>query len=250
MKSAKEVVAHLHTLADQPTATHLQRFFKTEPGGYGAGDQFLGIRVPELRTVARALDALPGAEVPALLHSPWHEARLAALLAMVRRFQRGNRAAQEELHALYLENLAAVNNWDLVDSSAEQLAGAPVLAGWVGEELIFRFQQAEAVWPRRIAVVAMFHFIKQRKFELPVRVLEAALEDPHPLMHKAAGWMWREIGKRERAVLETALARHGAHMPRTTLRYAVERFTPEERAGWMQQTKARGSSPAGAYPPA
>lgn len=225
----------LKRLASPADAKVAQRFFKTAPGEYGAGDQFIGIRVPVLRKLAKEFRALPLPEVTALLHSPIHEERLLALLILVDGYARADAAGRAKIYALYLEQLDRVNNWDLVDSSAPYIVG-PQLAER-SRTILFRLARAKNLWHRRVAMLATFHFIRQNDFADALHLAELLRDDEHDLMHKAVGWMLREIGKRDVAVLKKFLQQHAARMPRTMLRYAIEKFPERERRQWLQAGK-------------
>jgi 3-methyladenine DNA glycosylase AlkD len=207
-------------------------FFKTGPGDYGEGDQFLGITVPALRRETRAFDKLGLPEIERLLASPWHEERLFALLILVRRYERGESAERERIFRFYLAQRSRVNNWDLVDVSAPSIVGEH-LAGR-SFALLRRLVRSRVLWERRIAVVATFAFLRRGQvlptFELAYRLLG----DPEELLHKATGWALREAGKKDAGALRAFLARHAAVMPRTMLRYAIERFPRGERLQWMK----------------
>jgi 3-methyladenine DNA glycosylase AlkD len=232
MLTADDALAQLQELADPETARNLQRFFKTGPGEYGEGDQFLGIKVPPLRTVVRAFQDLALDEVETLLHSGYHEARGLALLIWVRRFPKDDDDTREEIHHRYLANTAHVNNWDLVDASAPTLVGN-FLAGR-GRALLVHLAQSDSLWERRIAVVATGHFIRDDDFADTLKIVKLLLHDDEDLIHKACGWMLREVGKRDQEVLETFLGEHYATMPRTMLRYAIERFSPKRRRQYLR----------------
>jgi 3-methyladenine DNA glycosylase AlkD len=221
-----DVERELHALANRRNAEILQRFFKTGPGEYGEGDRFLGIRVPQLRALVRRFRLLPHEHVLNLLHSPWHEQRLLALLLLVDQYRHGTDGERDTIFRVYLENTEYINNWDLVDSSAEHIVGPHLdprkLA--VLEELA----RSQSLWERRIAMLATFHWIKQGEFRPALRMAKLLLKDRHDLIHKAVGWMLREIGKRDVTAEENLLREHYQNMPRTMLRYAIERL-PERR---------------------
>jgi 3-methyladenine DNA glycosylase AlkD len=217
-------------------AEGVARFFKAGSGEYGAGDRFLGIRVPELRRLARHYQALPPAAVSRLLASPWHEARLLALFVLVEQYARGDAARREAIYRLYLRS-AGVNNWDLVDGSAEHIVGAHLRER--SRAPLVRLARARSVWKRRIAIMATFHFIKHGEFDETLGIVGRLLDDPHDLIHKAAGWMLREIGKRNRRVEEAFLRRHAHRMPRTMLRYAIERFPERTRRRYLAMVRRR-----------
>jgi 3-methyladenine DNA glycosylase AlkD len=226
----------VQSLADPAAAIHAQRFFKTAPGEYGAGDQFLGIRVPVLRKLVREFRGLTLPEVALLLRSKWHEERLLALFFLTDAYAGGDAATRERIYLLYLENCCRVNNWDLVDSSAHLIVGP-----WLEQRdraVLREWARSGSLWERRIAVVATFHFIRRGDFADILHLAELLLEDPHDLMHKAVGWMLREVGKRDRATLEKFLASHAGKMPRTMLRYAIEKFPETERQRYLRAGKA------------
>jgi 3-methyladenine DNA glycosylase AlkD len=227
----RNIRASIQALADPERAKGVARFFKTGPGDYGEGDRFRGIRVPDLRRLARANRDLPLADVLALLHSKWHEERLVALLILVDAHERGTSALQLKIHRAYLANTAYVNNWDLVDASAEQLVGCHIAES--GTKLIERLVRSKSLWERRIAMIATFHTIKQNEFAPTLLIAERLLDDEHDLMHKAVGWMLREVGKRDEKIERAFLDRHAMHMPRTALRYAIERFPNADRRRYL-----------------
>lgn len=227
--------ARLHKLASPADAKVAQRFFKTAPGEYGAGDRFIGIRVPVLRKLAGEYRALPLTEVTALLHSTIHEERLLALLILVGSYARADDAGRANIYALYLKNLDRVNNWDLVDSSAPYIVGPELAAR--SREVLFRLARSKNLWHRRVAMLATFHFIRQNDFADALRLAKLLRDDEHDLMHKAVGWMLREIGKRDVVVLRKFLDRHAARMPRTMLRYAIEKLPERERKRYLQAGK-------------
>jgi 3-methyladenine DNA glycosylase AlkD len=218
--------AELRRFADPEDAAFLQRYFKTGPGEYGEGDRFLGIRVPQVRQVSKSGLGLPLDGVVELLHSPWHEERLLALLIFVERYRRGTAADRAAIYRAYLANTSRVNNWDLVDLSAGRIVGAHLDPARTGK--IDRLAASTSLWERRIAMMATSHYIGQGVFGPTLRLATRLLNDPEDLIHKAVGWMLREVGKRDRAAEEAFLAEHYRSMPRTMLRYAVERF-PEAR---------------------
>jgi len=216
----------LDALSDPAVAATSQRSFKTAPGEYGEGDRFLGVRVPQLRALAREHRSLPLDAVVEHLRSPWHEERLLALLILVEQHRRGTAEARERIHRAYLEHTGVVNNWDLVDTSAERLVGAHLDPG--DATLLERLADSVSVWERRIAIMATFHWIKQGTFDPTLHIADRLLGDPHDLIHKAVGWMVREVGKRDPCRHEAFLDGRYRRMPRTMLRYAIERL-PEAR---------------------
>lgn len=232
-RPAQQPTAHqvLRALANPDQAQILQRFFKTGPGEYGEGDRFLGIKVPVVRQWARTFRLLRLDELTKLLASPFNEERLLALLILVEQYQRGSEDTREAVYRLYLEQRSRVNNWNLVDSSAPYLVGAHLLTRHRG--LLDELAGSASLWDRRIAVVATQALIRAREFDDTLRLTERLLADPHDLMHKACGWMLREVGKKDAAVLENFLRKHQRAMPRTMLRYAIERFSPARRQAYL-----------------
>ncbi len=222
----------LKALADPDIAAHSQRFFKTGTGQYGAGDKFLGIRVPVLRRHVREFQNTPLPQVLRLLRSPFHEERLFALLLMVRQFARGDAASQHAIYTAYLDNTAYINNWDLVDSSAHQIVGAYLAKR--SRKPLDRLARSTLIWERRIAIMATLHFIKDHQFSDALRIATMLVHDEEDLVHKAVGWMLREIGKRDRAAERAFLKLHYQTMPRTMLRYAMERFPEAERQRYLK----------------
>lgn len=212
-------------------AVFLQRFFKTGPGQYGEGDHFLGIRVPATRTLARQFRDLPLADVEELLHDKWHEARSLALVLLVGRYERGDDAERRRVYKLYLAKTDRINNWDLVDLSAPSIVGAHLESR--SRAVLDKLAKSKSLWERRIAIVSTYWFIRCRQFDDTFRISTALLGDKHDLIHKAVGWMLREVGKRDESALERFLDEHAKTMPRTALRYSIERMTPERRAHYM-----------------
>ncbi len=221
----------MNALHDPERARFLRRFFRTGVGEYAEDDRMLGLTVPVSRKVARAYRELPLAGVADLLHSAWHEHRLIALLILVHRYGPAGVDEKLALHRFYLEHVAGVNNWDLVDTSAAVLVGPhnspdgePALA----------MTQSSNLWVRRIAVVSTFAQLRAGQTGLTFAVAERLLQDPHDLIHKAVGWLLREAGKRDEAALLAFLRRHYPRLPRTTLRYSIERLAPEQRKAWLR----------------
>jgi 3-methyladenine DNA glycosylase AlkD len=221
----------LRELGDPQDAEFLQRFFRTAPGQYGAGDKFLGIRVPVTRRVAREFRGLSLNDTIVLLHDPWHEARLLSLILLVDAYERGTPDEREAIFRAYVKNASRVNNWDLVDTSAPQIVGAHLATRRRG--LLDRLARSENLWERRIAIIATQHFIRNGEFDDTIRIAKRLLDDEHDLIHKAVGWMLREVGKRDIRPLEAFLEEHAHEMPRTMLRYAIERMTPAQRKHFM-----------------
>lgn len=219
--------------ADPVRAKGSQRFFKTGPGEYGAGDRFLGIPVPLLRQLAREYENLPLGGVSVLLKSPLHEERLLALLILVRQYGRGDAATRDAIYECYVRNRARINNWDLVDSSAEHIVGAHLRQA--DRRFLRVLARSPSVWDRRIAMLATFHYIKADDYDESLSIARLLLNDSHDLIHKAVGWMLREIGNRDRTVAEKFLQAHASRMPRTALRYAIERFPENLRRRYLSR---------------
>jgi 3-methyladenine DNA glycosylase AlkD len=221
----------LTRLANRPRAAALQRYFKTAPGEYGAGDRFLGLRVPVLRELAATHRALSLLEISRLLGSRWHEERLLALFILVRQYAHADAARREAIYRLYMRRTKQINNWDLVDCSAGHIVGAHLRGGQ--RDRLLRLARSTNLWERRIAIMATGYDIQRGDFDYALRVARLLRDDPHDLIHKAVGWMLREVGKRDRAVEERFLRRHAALMPRTMLRYAIERFPQTLRRRYL-----------------
>ena len=233
---AETVKDELNALGSPEKAHHLSRYFKSGPGQYGEGDQFIGVRVPEQRRIAKHHKALPMEEIGHLLASPMHEHRLTGLLILVERFaMSGEDAVRREIVSFYLARLDRVNNWDLVDLSAPKILGEHMLYHPDECSQLFTMSQSANLWERRVAVLATWPMIKQRRFGELLSLAERLLTDTHDLMHKAVGWMLREVGKVDLASLEDFLEKHPRAMPRTMLRYAIERMEPERRRYFMER---------------
>ncbi len=222
----------LRAATEPERAPILQRFFKTGPGEYAEGDVFLGVTVPRTREVATAFADLSLSDVRKLLRSRFHEERLLALLILVRKYQRGDPVVREKVFNLYLSNLEWINNWDLVDVSAEHIIGAQLIER--DRRVLHTLAASPNLWRRRVAIIATFHFIKRNDFSETLCLAEKLLQDEHDLIHKAVGWMLREIGKRDRPVEEKFLRKHGRQMPRTMLRYAIEKFPEPLRQAYLR----------------
>jgi 3-methyladenine DNA glycosylase AlkD len=226
------LTASLTALADPDVAAHAARYFQAGPGGYGEGDRFLGIRVPDLRALARAQRALPLEAVLEHLRSPWHEERLVALLILVEQHRGGSHEARERIHRAYLAHARFVNGWDLVDTSAEHLVGPHVDPA--APTLLDRLAGSDSVWERRIAMLATFHWTRKGAVEPALRIADRLLADPHDLIRKAVGWMLREVGTRDPQRHEAFLAERYRRMPRTMLRTAIERLPEARRQAYLR----------------
>jgi len=221
--TAQELIKKLNAAGNKKDAVFLQRFFKTGPGQYSEGDIFIGLRVPTTRRLIAGYEILKLPEIQKLLRSKIHEHRLAALLTLVKKFSKADELLRQKIYKLYLANTKHINNWDLVDSSAEHIVG-----GYLADKnksILKKLAKSKLLWERRIAMLATFHYIKKGHAKEAFEIGEMLLKDEHDLIHKAVGWMLREIGKRcSRSVEETFLKKHYKTMPRTMLRYALEHF--------------------------
>jgi 3-methyladenine DNA glycosylase AlkD len=226
--------AELHELGNPVRGVHSQRFFKTGPGQYGEGDKFLGLTVPEMRGIVRKYRELDDASALELLDSSWHEERLVALILLVEGYGRGDVSRRARIHRAYLANTRHINNWDLVDASAGDIVGGHLQAGNIA--LLERLARSENLWERRIAIVSTFHFIKRNEFRPTLEIAALLLRDPQDLIHKATGWMLREVGKRDRTALDRFLKKHYRRMPRTMLRYSIERHPERIRKQYLAGT--------------
>jgi 3-methyladenine DNA glycosylase AlkD len=233
----RELRKRLKQLASARDAQFLQRFFKTGPGQYGEGDQFIGVRVPVLRGLVREFHGLALADTRKLLQSPVHEERLLALLILVDAYERGNKSERASIFRLYLDNTAHINNWDLVDSSAPGIVGRHLETH--PRKILFELAGSSDLWERRIAVLATFHFIRRNEFAEMLQLAEMLLLDRHDLIHKAVGWMLREVGKRNVRILRGFLEQNATRMPRTMLRYANEKLPVAERRRWLAAGKEK-----------
>ncbi|QDV24607.1 DNA alkylation repair protein [Aureliella helgolandensis] len=240
--TAKQVYASLRALACGERAASLERFVQAVPGGYGEGDRLLGCTVPDQRKIARQFRELPTNEIEKLLASPWHECRLTGLLILVDQFEQAAKPKNPTrvsdcriIVEFYLANLTAVNNWDLVDSTAPKILGAWLVEHPSERDVLERLGASQVLWERRVAVLATFPLIRKQEFTEILRLAEHLLDDTHDLMHKAIGWMLREMGKRDPSQLENFLKKYARVMPRTMLRYSIEKLSKEVRAKWMHR---------------
>ena len=236
MKKAADARKELKSMADPDKAAILQRFFKTGPGGYGEGDVFIGVTVPQSRQIAKKFSQLPLGEVRTLLYSRIHEERLVALLILAWRYGTASSREKEGIVKFYLDHIKQVNNWDLVDLSAPNILGAHLVDRENRQRrLLYRLAKSENAWERRIAILATYHFIRNGDFSEKLKIAEMLLQDRHDLMHKAVGWMLREVGKRDAAAEEAFLEKHCNVMPRMMLRYAIERLPERKRRRYKKK---------------
>jgi 3-methyladenine DNA glycosylase AlkD len=231
MSVNEHVKAELEKLSNPEHAMKLQGFFKTAEGEYGEGDIFLGVRVPDQRRIAKKYKKIPLTDVLELLQSGIHEHRLTALFILTEQFNKGDEEVRRRIVDLYLKNTAYLNNWDLVDSSAHKILGV-----WLvdkSREVLYELARSESLWERRISIISTFAFIKRGDLVDALNLAGALVNDGHDLIHKASGWVLREIGKKDQLVLEEFLLEHYKKMPRTMLRYAIERLPVARRRFYM-----------------
>ena len=235
--TAAFVLSELQSIGSLEKAVHLSRFFKTGPGQYGEGDRFLGVMVPYSRAIAKANKAMPLEEVQLLLESPWHEARLCALLILVYRFKERKitEEEREQIYSFYIKNARRCNNWDLVDLSCRDIVGEYLVDK--DRSILYRLADSENLWEQRIAVVATWAFIRRSDFNDTLALAERLMAHKHDLMHKAVGWMLREVGKKDRETLTNFLERNATQLPRTTLRYAIEHYPEPQRQYFLKMKK-------------
>ena len=228
----KEIRKKLKNRSSKKKAKVLQRFFKTGPGEYGEGDKFIGVRVPDIRKITSKYRSAPRRDVLRLLNSDIHEERLLAILLLVRAFSEGDEEKQKEIYDLYLENTGFINSWDLVDVSAEHIVGAYLFNK--SRKPLYELVRSDLLWDKRISVMATFHFIRRDEFDETIRIAKILLSDSEDLIQKAVGWMLREVGKRHLETEEAFLKAHYRNMPRTMLRYAIEKFPESKRQRYLK----------------
>ncbi|MFA7257464.1 MAG: DNA alkylation repair protein [Kiritimatiellales bacterium] len=229
MTAAEKITKQLKALGNKTAAEHAQRFFKTGPGQYGEGDHFLGIKVPVLRTLAKEHRDTLLDDAVELLQSPLHEVRLLALLIMI--LQSEQRKNETAIYRAYLANTHRINNWDLVDLTAAQIVGAHLFEK--DRKPLYRLAKSKSLWERRIAIIATFYFIRRNQFDDTLAIADLLLNDKEDLMHKAVGWLLREVGKRDLKAEEKFLLPRYKQMPRTMLRYAIEKFPEPKRLAYL-----------------
>jgi len=227
----QEINEYLLTLSDPEIASHSMRFFKTGPGEYGFGDKFLGIRVPVIRQTVKKYKDATLSTTEKLLKSKYHEIRLFALLLLVSNFSNADDVKQDKIYHLYLDNTRYINNWDLVDSSAHKIVGAYLENK--DRTVLYNLSTSPSLWERRIAIISTFHFIRNNQFDDTLNISKQLLNDDEDLIHKAVGWMLRETGKRDKFIETEFLKKYYQRMPRTMLRYAIERFNADERQKYL-----------------
>jgi 3-methyladenine DNA glycosylase AlkD len=226
-------------LSNPDHAKRLAGFFKTEKGQYGEGDLFLGIRVPEQRKVAKKYTKLGLNDIQELLNSKFHEHRFTALVILISKYLKAEESCKEEIFRFILKNTANINNWDLVDLSAPKIIGDYLVDK--DKSILYELAKSENLWERRISILATFKFIADNDFIDALKISEILLKDKHDLIHKAVGWALREIGKRNQRIEEQFLNKHATKMPRTMLRYAIEKFEEKKRKSYLTKKQATKS---------
>ncbi len=233
-QTAKQVQHDLQSLANPTKAAFFPTFFKTGPGQYGEGDKFIGVTVPQQRLIAKKYAALPIGEIKILLQSPIHEHRLTALLILVLQYQKAKDTTIQKTQVdFYLANTHYINNWDLVDSSADKILGHYLHDK--DRKILYSLVKSSLLWERRIAIIATLAFIRKGDFIDTLKLSQMLLNDKHDLMHKAVGWMLREVGKKNEKILYQFLDEHVTAMPRTTLRYSIERLDEKKRKYYLSK---------------
>ncbi len=231
-----QIKKDLSQLGDPEKARNLSWFFKTEKGQYGEGDIFLGISVPEQRKVAKKYIDLSLDDLQELLNSKIHEHRFTALVILISKYRKAEKSTKTEIFEFYLKNAENINNWDLVDLSAPRIVGDYLLNKETSARaILYKLAKSNSLWKRRISILSTFAFIDNNDFEDAMNISELLLNDEHDLIHKAVGWALREIGKRDQNVEERFLTKHYLHMPRTMLRYAIEKFNEKKRKKYLDK---------------
>ena len=233
MQKTKEIQQELEQYIDPVKREYLPNFFKTGKGQYGEGDKFLGIVVPNTRMVAKRHKDVPFEVMVELLQSEWHECRLCALLMLVERFKKCDEKGKKEIFDFYLSQTARINNWDLVDLTCRDIVGEYLVDK--DRSLLYRLAESENLWEQRISIVSTWAFIRRNDFGDTLELSERLIGHKHDLMHKAVGWMLREVGKKERQTLTDFLERNATRLPRTALRYAIEHYPEPERQYFLKK---------------
>ena len=229
----KTITNELQALSDAEKQEIFPKFFKAGKGEYGEGDRFLGVTIPNIRAIAKLHKDISMEEIQDLIQSEWHEVRLCALIIMVEKSKKKDEALRKELFNLYLSQTERINNWDLVDLSCRFIIGEYLLDK--SRDILYQLAQSPLLWDNRIAIVSTYAFIRKGQLEDTYALSDLMMHHPHDLMHKAIGWMLREAGKRDSERLYDYVMSHRADMPRTMLRYAIEKFSPKERAILMKR---------------
>jgi len=235
MNSASRVIKQLQAVSSAQRAKNLSWFYKTGPGEYGEGDVFLGVTVPQIRTIVKDHLDIGLGEIKVLLASKYHEVRLAGALCLVEMARTADIQTRKKIFETYLKHRHRINNWDIVDLSAPMVVGEYLLRAPRAKTVLKKLSQEKSMWSRRIAILATFAFIRVGRFNESLTLAKKYLSDKEDLMHKATGWMLREAGKRDKNALVKFLNRHAHIMPRTMLRYSIEKFSPKEREHFMRR---------------
>ncbi|MDO8281025.1 MAG: DNA alkylation repair protein [Thermodesulfovibrionia bacterium] len=233
-ETVKKIQQELRRYGDKIIAEHSQRYFKTGKGEYAEGDKFLGLRVPVLRKMVKKHRGIAIDDCVKLLSSEFHEERLFALLSLVELYKRSDEAVRERIFKLYLKNTRHINNWDLIDLSSPNIIGSYLHDR--DRKILYDLAKSKSLWKRRIAVMATFYFIRENDFDDSLKIAELLLQDKEDLIHKAAGWMLREIWKRDQKATEKFLKAHMRIMPRTMLRYAIEKMPEDRRIKYLKMS--------------
>ncbi len=233
---AKSVIAELNRIGSYERSIHSQRFFKTGPGQYGEGDVFIGGTVPEQRVIAQKYSMLSLSEVEKLLNSKIHEHRFTGLIILVHNYEKSkDDKSRLDIYNFYLSHVKSINNWDLVDVTAPNIVGNYLVDNKKKRDVLYKLVTSSNIWERRIAIISTLSLIRNKEFDDTLALSEILLSDKHDLMHKATGWMLREVGKRDEKVLRKFLDKHIRNLPRTTLRYAIERFDEKTRKEYLKK---------------
>ncbi len=228
----KKIKTELKKTGDKKIAAHSLKFFKTKKGEYGEGDKFLGIRVPVLRKIAKTYQDIAINDISELIKSKWHEQRLLSVLMIINAFKKGDQNIKKAIYELYLENTEFINNWDIVDISASNIAGAYLENK--DKKPIYDLALSKNLWERRISIISTHHFIKNNDFKNALNISDILIKDKEDLIHKAVGWTLREVGKRSLKTEEEFVKNRYKNMPRTMLRYAIERFEENKRKKYLK----------------
>lgn len=233
MTSHETILAELQKEGNPSKAGIMRSFFQTGPGGYAEGDRFLGVTVPKIRQFVTTNKTLDHASIQKLLESSYNEARLLGLLILVKQFQSSNDIEKKSIHDFYHSNLVYINNWNLVDASAHHIVGAYIYEIEKSNNILKLLVSDQNLWKRRVAIVSTWYHIKKKSFETPIDIISMCLRDNHHLIHKASGWMLREVGKQNLKILLRFLDQYASMMPRVMLRYSIEKLDNDQRKKYM-----------------
>jgi 3-methyladenine DNA glycosylase AlkD len=231
----KQIKKDIQQKANPEKAVILARFFKTGKGEYGEGDIFIGVTIPNIRTIAKKYANIPLNTIQQLLNNPVHELRVTGVIILVNKFKKATEAEREKIYNFYIKNFKNINNWDLVDLSCHHIVGEFLLDKQEKRKILYEWAKSNDLWTKRIAVISTFDFIRNKQFDECLHIAELLLNDKHDLIHKAVGWMLRETGKRNQEVEEKFLRKHYKKMPRTMLRYSIEKFDKNKKAFYMKK---------------